>query len=242
MTRFKTLSSASCVAAALSMLAAPAAAADLPVAASQSSVPMAGNWEPGDEIADRYRRYRHDRGVSAGDVLTGVLIIGGIAAIANSTSRNNDRRRSVEPRYRENYNPRVTENRSIDRAVDTCLRTIERDVRVEAVDSVNRTNAGWDVSGSLYNGDGFMCRIDNNGRIDGVSYGDQTARLDYGQDRYGQGGPDRQYSADQYANAWDRQETRTAQAPAWSDGQQQPSYPGGPLPGEEIYDDGRLGG
>ena len=235
MTRMKTLSSATGMIAALSMAITPAYAAELPEMAPHSSAPVSHNWEQGDETAERHRRYRYrrHRGIDAGDVLTGVLIIGGIAAIASAASDRSDRRRAERTRYRES-NPRASVDRSIDRAINGCLSRIERDVRVEAVNTVNRTADGWDVAGTLYNGEGFSCRMDDRGRVDGISYGARTAQADYGQMQ------DRQYSSDRYAAAWARHDARTAQIDFEPIGPQ-PAYPGGPLPGEEIYDE-QMGG
>ena len=39
------------------------------------------------------------------------------------------------------------------------------------VDNVQRTARGWLVSGALFNGSPFQCRIGNNGRIDGIDFG-----------------------------------------------------------------------
>ncbi len=240
MTRLKALSSASGLAAALSMAVTPVAAAELPELAPPSSVPAAHNWESGDEIAERYRGYRyrrHHRGIDAGDVLTGVLVIGGIAAIASAVSSKKDRRQRVStPRYDERTSVRRSGGgEGIDRAVNMCLREIERDIRVEGVDSVSRTGAGWNVAGTLFNGTAFTCSIGNNGRIDGISYGGQAA--------YAPTGPaqDRQYSDARYSAAWDRVDAQSAQVDLEPTGPQ-PAYPGGPLPGEEGYEDARLGG
>ncbi|MDN3645057.1 hypothetical protein QWY75_02415 [Pontixanthobacter aestiaquae] len=238
MTRFKALSSVSAMTAALSMGAVPASAAGLPqaIGAPYGAVPIADTWQP-DESVQHHRgyRYRRHRGIDAGDVLTGVLVIGGIAAIASAVSDKNDRRQRVDT---TRYQDRPIARRSgegIDNAVNMCLREIQRDVRVEGVDNVSRTGAGWNVAGTLYNGTAFTCTIGNNGRIDGISYGGQTA--------YAPTGPvqDRQYSDARYSAAWDRVDAQSAQVDLEPTGPQ-PAYPGGPLPGEEGYEDSRVGG
>ena len=77
--------------AALSLSASPASAADMAPAFGSSAVAASANWSPDAESTAYYGRYydpyryRHRRNrVDAGDVITGVLILGGIAAVANA--------------------------------------------------------------------------------------------------------------------------------------------------------------
>ena len=149
-----------------------------------------------------YRRWRRGwrrgwrrRGIRGGDVLAGVLVLGGIAAIASAASNNRRRDREVvvveRDRYDRRYddrryddrryddrrlddrrgNPRSSGGSGIDTAVSMCLSEIERDVRVDSVDGATRVANGWIVSGSLFNGSGFSCEIGNDGRISGIEYG-----------------------------------------------------------------------
>ncbi|MEL6529995.1 MAG: hypothetical protein AAFQ27_08525, partial [Pseudomonadota bacterium] len=121
---------------------------------------------------------RHRRGVRAGDVLAGVLILGGIAAVANAANNNRRRERDVvivdRDRDRDrNYDrrddrrdDRRTTRRSggstgLENAVSQCVDRIEQDIRVDNVDSVDRTGQGWLVAGTLFNGSSFLCRIGN---------------------------------------------------------------------------------
>lgn len=213
------------------------------------------------------RGWRRNR-IGAGDVLIGAAIIGGIAAIASS---NNRRQRDrdvviVERDVRDPaYNPRYDERRAdyrqddrrdnsraglrgtgasgLDNAVDQCMTRIERDVRVDSVDNVERTGAGWLVSGALFNGSGFQCRIGNSGQIEGIDYGggfssapagDFTDRAEgqwddqrYADARVAMGGPVRpDIDAPQTFAA------PSASVPVASD--RMPAYPGGPIPGEDI--------
>jgi hypothetical protein len=122
-------------------------------------------------------------------VLAGVAIIGGIAAIASAAS-NNRRNRDVvvidrdrpddwnrnprNPQWRDDdrrTNPRASGAGGLDGAVSQCLGVIERDVRVDEVQVVQRTAQGWRVGGTLFNGSGFDCRIGNDGRIEAIDYG-----------------------------------------------------------------------
>jgi len=154
-------------AAALSLIATPAMARD--------------NWGHG----------RHYRGshVSTGDVFTGLLILGGIAAIASAASKDKDRdeREAEDYRYSDPYpdeRPVYPGSSSysggnIDSAVNQCVGEIERgDERVAAVDNAARTDAGWRISGQLDGGAQFSCSIDNDGRIRDVDLGDGYAYSD----------------------------------------------------------------
>lgn len=245
MTRFKQLSAGASLAAALSMAATPVAAAEIPVNIAKSAPAGAVQWDGDDMNAERHRRHRRNR-VDAGDIIAGVLILGGIAAVADAASRNsrNDRRyRNQAPNYRQPTNSRSGGGQGIDRAVDMCMREIERDVRVESVDNVVRNGEGWSVAGTLYNGEGFNCQIDSQGRIGNVSYGQGTSSYQSG--AY-QSGPveDRQYDEATYADAWNQVDATDAQqdfADAEPSGSQ-PSYPGGPVDGEVEYEDEGLGG
>ncbi len=214
-----TLSAVPALLAALSLTAIPAEAAELPVAApSHIAVDVAPAWSPGQDTAanHRWRRYRRNR-VDVGDVVAGVLIIGGIAAIANAAKRERYRDRNGDWRYPDNRDYRSGDyrddagSRGLDRAVEQCVAEIERDQRVQRVDSVDRDGNGWRVTGSLYNGAGFTCSIGEDGRIENLDTGGQAdpyrsgeAGSDYGapEDRpYQEGGSDdRQWDDDRYSS------------------------------------------
>ncbi|MEZ5694951.1 MAG: hypothetical protein R3E18_00540 [Sphingomonadaceae bacterium] len=226
------ISSAVAMAAALSMAATPAAAADLSAMPSGASLPTASGWDAEAVNADGYRygrygRYRRNR-VDAGDVLAGVLIIGGIAAIASAASNSKRDRQYRDRDYRDRpydyraptSNPRSSGNSGINSAVDMCLREIERDVRVDGVDSVDRNASGWIVTGRLYNGDGFTCRINGNGQVEGVNYGGRSLSQ-------AGGAEDRQWDDARYAQA--RQNSDSSGGA--------PAYPGGPVDGD-LYPGG----
>lgn len=212
------------------------------------------------------RGWRRNR-VDAGDVLIGAAIIGGIAAIASSNNRRqrerdvvivdrnvpnpdwrNDDRRYDDRRDDRRAAPRGTGASGLDNAVNQCLDRIERDVRVDTVDNVERTGAGWVVSGALFNGSPFQCRIGNSGQIDYIDYGGGLSDIGFS------GGADAvapradgQWSDQRYANARLAMGgagqpdsaapamTRLAeQATPASGADRMPAYPGGPIPGEEI--------
>lgn len=221
MPSIKKLSAAPSLVALVSLVAVPAQAAELPRPAAPSASFATAAWAPGADSAAAHRRYRRHRGVDAGDVLAGILILGGIAAVASAAKGARDSyprdMRYPDPR-RGDY--RYDDGRGIDRAVSMCVDAIERDARVETVDAVTRNAEGWNVSGSLYDGQGFTCSIGETGRIEAIDYGQGTevyrgADTGYGTEE------DRQYGDDAYAAARARADDA------------QPAYPGGPLPGEE---------
>lgn len=255
MAQFVKLAAASGALAAASLMTMPAAAADIPTIAPavHSELPQFDVFSADAMTAEhhrryRYRGYRHRRHrVDAGDVLAGVLIIGGIAAIANAASSSERRERNERYRdYREDRNDyrrdrddrRDTRRsfgrgRGIDGAVDQCLAEIERDVRVDEVESVDRNVEGWRVTGTIFNGDRFTCTIGADGRIENVNYGDSFAA----QDRSGSAQPgqvrDNQYSDDRYRTAWAQVEREEQVDPdAELRSQQVPAYPGGPVDGD----------
>lgn len=237
---FKPVSQAIALLVASSLIATPALAAELPSIPSAAPQEYSSHDATPDLSVNNHRWYRYRRNrVDAGDVLAGVLIIGGIAAIANAASKNNRNQRyrdrdyrypdrdyrDRDRRYRDRDARRYDDSRGIDRAVDMCVRAIERDVRVDTVDSIERDGSGWEVEGRLYNGEKFSCEIGSDGRIEDIDYAG-------GRD-FAAAAPveDNQWSDDRYAQARARLERRPS-AP-----QAQPSYPGGPLPGEEIDGD-----
>lgn len=260
------------------IIAAPASAASLP--ATGLGAPAAAfdhsRFDPLSASADwrcrgwgcrgwGRRGWRRNR-VDAGDVLIGAAIIGGIAAIASANNRR-ERQRDVvvverDRDFRDDtrrYDDRRTVRSStgssgLDSAVDQCLTRIERDVRVDTVDNVERTGRGWLVSGALFNGSPFQCRIGNDGRIEGVDFGGGGgwgAASDAGMPARADG----QWSDGRYASARASvggsvrpdmavSEASIAVARAPDAAQAMPAYPGGPIPGEEIPEmiDGDIGG
>ncbi len=251
MTDFRKLSASACMAAAISMAATPAIAADIPLNTAPKT-PVAGAMQWDAEATNvehrrgRYHRHRRHRGVDAGDVIAGVLILGGIAAIASAASDNKRERRSYpvrEPRYDDRRgNARSGGGQGIDRAVDMCLREIERDVRVDNVDNVSRTGEGWFVTGSIYNGDSFSCQINNDGRVENVSIGGRVAaHAPAGATEDRQWDDERYREARQQIDEQDEAQYRSAQVEPEQPTGPQPAYPGGPVDGD-LEQDGELGG
>lgn len=253
--------------AATTILAAPASAAPLAPEAAASTYFAPSRFDPAAETAQwgcRWgcgwgrRGWRRNR-IDAGDVLIGAAIIGGALAIADS-QRRRERDRDVvvidrDPRYRDrdaDFDRRDTRrddrragSAGLDSAVDMCLDRIERDVRVETVDNAERTASGWQVTGSIFNGAQFRCRIGNDGRIDTIDYdgtfgvssvgaGDgQWDAQDYASARAGLGGTVRPDMAVQETEVRGGLAVAPTRAPAAA-AAPLPAYPGGPIPGEVI--------
>lgn len=228
--------------AAAAMAATPVSAAEFRRELPRVAVATPGVFDADAVNADDHRWYRYRRHdhVDAGDVLAGVLIIGGIAAIANAANNNRNRDyrnrdsdyRSRDYDYRDRrMDSRYNDARGIDRAVSMCVNEVERDVRVDTVDQVERDGSGWAVRGTLYNGDRFDCEIGPDGRIRDIDIG--------GKDVADATRDDRQWDDSRYAAA--RARIDGAAPPAGQE-EAQPAYPGGPLPGEAIDGDLASGG
>lgn len=135
--------------------------------------------------------HRHRDRIGTGDVLAGILILGGIAAVASAASNaNKNKRRDSDYRYPDNDNAQQRERSSggyaddersdrqdwresstgIDGAINRCMDEVSRgSTKVEEVDSVNREGDGWRVQGRTSGGGNFTCVIDSDGRIRNVS-------------------------------------------------------------------------
>jgi hypothetical protein len=142
------------------------------VAAATLAVSVAAPAE-----AQRYRRYYdRDRGIDAGDVIAGVAVIGGIAAIASALSRDSSRYGyGSANRYRDGYRY----------AVNSCANEAERYGRGRVrITDVDRTgNDRFRVRGVVESGYGGYDGYDGYGR-GGYGYD----RGGYGYDRGGYGG------------------------------------------------------
>jgi hypothetical protein len=133
-------------------------------------------------------RHHRDR-VDAGDVLTGILIIGGIAAIASAASSKNknrdryERREESYPDQRDQRDYGRDDDRpewqgqqgregtgDINSAINRCMSEVSRgSSRVQDVDSVAREGEGWRVMGRMSSGSSFSCAVDGDGRIRNVT-------------------------------------------------------------------------
>jgi hypothetical protein len=137
-------------------------------------------------------RHRHRDRVDVGDVLTGILIVGGIAAIASAASssdRNRDRRRDDRRDDRRDsddyqrdadypanrapdsqYAPAPSWNEGgLASAVDRCTNEFSGTGGRSEVDAVSRAGDGWRVQGRTGEGQAYSCTVDGNGRIRNIS-------------------------------------------------------------------------
>ena len=215
------------VLAAVSLVATPAAAVELPSVSHQSptqEVSQYGGFGWGWGGGYRGRHHRHRGRTTAGDVLAGVLILGTIAAVANAASKANQRPRYPDrypyPDPRNDYRPQGLEG-----AADLCLREVERNARAREVTRVERSASGWLVTGQMADGEAFSCSIGADGRIEAIDVGGRAQS-------YGEA--DRQYGEDVYRSARADTEVETdVEVTAEAEAGPQPDYPGGPLPGDE---------
>ncbi len=101
---------------------------------------------------------RHDYGISAGEVIAGALVIGGIAAVAASAGNRDRYERYGYDRGNDNY--RGYDRRSTGsprRAIEQCVYAAERDARrssygradVTDIRDVRETRWGWEVRGRI---------------------------------------------------------------------------------------------
>ncbi len=178
---------------ALAALAAPTVAMATPAGHGGAYLPpVMRSGAPGVQAAhDHPGRWgggwrHHDDGLSGGDVLAGLLVIGGIAAIAVAASNAEKHKREdardypardyPERDYRGgNYTPPLGQDSSpswgsgpgsIDAAVDSCTTEVERGREpVDSVDTVTKAVDGWRIEGHLRGGQPFACRVGSDGRI-----------------------------------------------------------------------------
>lgn len=113
--------------------------------------PGGWGWNDGGWSGWRHRRDRDD--IDGGDVLAGILILGGIAAIAAAASKSRDRDRD---RYPDRYPRERGGIDSEDAAVDACAVAAEEratqgggNASVREIIRVERVNEGWEVEGTV---------------------------------------------------------------------------------------------
>lgn len=142
---------------------------------------------------DRYRD--RDGGISAGEIIAGALVIGGIAAVASSIGRDRNYPGTYgEPYYNGGYNSRYGYNYANPRqAVEQCVRAAQRGAygaRVTDIRDVDRKNYGYRVKGTvIVNERGGGWGRDYNYRYSGRNYdqgrftcdvqGNRVVGLDY---------------------------------------------------------------
>lgn len=190
----------------LTTSATPVLAANL---GSISSVQTVAGDDLSQSSSDYHRRrhHHHDR-IDGGDIVAGIGILAGIAIIADIASKSKkNKRRTQGDQYPDSYpqdryptdrypqdnrndtrdavpGGRDNSGNDVGTAVDACTRAAEQkaggNARVGEIDSVTREGSGWQVLGTLSDGDRsngdrkFNCAT-SNGVVD-------TIRLDDGRD------------------------------------------------------------
>ncbi len=137
-------------------------------------------------------RHRDRDGISAGDIIAGALVIGGIAAVASSIGKDRYRGTYGEPYYNGGYydngygyeQGRYGNSRQ---AVEQCVRAAQRGVygraRVTDIRDIDRNRYGYRVKGTLIvNERGSGWSRDYNYRYSGRNYdqGRFTCDVQYG--------------------------------------------------------------
>lgn len=180
-------------------------------------------WSVGDETVHGWgRRHRHRDRIDGGDVLAGILILGGVVAVASAIGNSKQRERERDERYRDyrdydreseyrddRYRLRYAETgrRGIEGAIDHCVDSVERDAAVGSVDTAERDGSGWHVEGELREGGRFSCRIGPDGRV-------RDIELDIGRRSYGEAanGRSEAYYAEARANHEEQAPERAVEA------------------------------
>lgn len=131
--------------------------------------------------------HRHHDGDGFGDFLTGVLVIGGIAAVASAVANSHKDRNEPPPQrypdraypadergadYGADNRPEWRAGQGINAAVNRCMDAVEtgRD-RVDSVDAVSRQGDGWRIDGRMEGDRPFTCAIDSDGGVRDVHVG-----------------------------------------------------------------------
>ena len=189
MTILRIASRAAAIVAATTMAVSPAMATrtvsiTAPLSAKPARSPA---WTPADDVFANHRRNRG--GSTVGNVLTGLLVIGGIAAVAKAIDKDQEKRRRDRTQGRdypyrdgpypdEPYDYRDSRrdddrrddsfgrgySREVDRVVDACAAEAQRSGRVDEILDVGKVGDEWRVRGDYDDGRAFSCSVDRNGR------------------------------------------------------------------------------
>lgn len=177
------LPAAIAAAAAVSLTVTPAAALDLPRSAEFAQPWQADALDAGNR---RYRGYHHDDDwdIDGDDILAGVLILGGLAAIAGIANSGRDRPDSYpEPEpvpddagYQPPASDRGYAGAGMAEAVDGCVAEVEASRGpVGSVDRASRSGEGWYVAGELDGGAAYSCWVDGAGHVTDIEAGEYGA-------------------------------------------------------------------
>ncbi|WP_054108064.1 hypothetical protein [Novosphingobium sp. AAP83] len=141
------------------------------------------------------RHWRGDRGIDGGDVLAGLLILGGIAAIASAASKSQNRNANRDQDYRDPdsrepnapYRDDAVQSgpdarndwrpnggpggfapqvtRNMNDAVERCVDEASRSGEVDEVFDAARNGDGYRIAGAFRSGDRFSCDISGQGGV-----------------------------------------------------------------------------
>ena len=147
------------------------------------------------QARDRYDRDRD--GISAGEIIAGAVVLGGIAAVLSSGNNRREDLYSYDDRYDYNRAGYNYENRggSSRAAVNQCVTSVERWANgysrsdVTQVRSIERTGSGYRVKGNVVVQDGSRGRNYDSG---------------YGADRYNQDDRYDRYDRNAYQRGYDK--------------------------------------
>jgi hypothetical protein len=140
----------------------------------------------------QYRdRHRDHDGISAGEVIAGAVIIGGLAAILSGNSRDRHGRYDGDYYRSGNWDYDWRRYGGSRRAIEQCVSAVERrgrgdDIDVRRITDVQRIRDGYRVQGRVtvdYRG-GRYARWDGDDRWDRSGRWDRDDRYDYSRQRY----------------------------------------------------------
>jgi hypothetical protein len=122
------------------------------------------------QARDRHDRNRDRDSISAGEIIAGAVVLGGLAAVLSSGNNGRNDRRGYDDRYDDNragygYDIRNGSGRA---AINQCVASVERWANgysrsdVTQVRSIERTRFGYRVQGNVVVQDGGRGRYENN--------------------------------------------------------------------------------
>jgi len=174
---------------ALAVPAAIPAPKTVPITIPLSIIPVAATaWSAADERYEarrHWKRHRHNDGIDGGDLLVGLLVLGGVAAVAGAIDKSGDQQRERrssgdypqrpydyrgndwrgdEPRDDDWRGQQPSSSRAMDRAVEACSAEAARTGRVDEIYAVDRIDGEWRVRGDYEGGGEFTCTVDSGGR------------------------------------------------------------------------------
>lgn len=110
-------------------------------------------------ISPAFARHDREKRANAGEIISGVLILGGIAAIASAAAKDDRRRGGGYNDYdrRDNGYDRASHHANPRASIERCVAAVERDahrmgygyMRVTQIRDMVREGRGWYISGDM---------------------------------------------------------------------------------------------